>query len=319
MRIGRALVVVATGSIVLAAPGPSPRERSATVAELFAPGVISTRDYERDGAFSPDGKTFYFTKRTMWSYFSAICVSHWRDGRWSEPEVASFSGQYADLTPFVTADGAHLYFASRRPNGDTTVTGYSIWMVDRDAGGWSAPRRLPAPINDRGSVINPVVTRDGSIYVLRGDVPHAFVARPERKGWAEPVMAGDDNVAGSYETGFYVDPDEQFMIVAAIGRSDALMTAEGIYARADLYVRDRVGSGWSTLRHLEAPINSPADEGAPIVSPDRRFLYFMSERGAFTEHGPIYAYDRLERDLRAPGNGLGDFYRVPFERAGVLR
>jgi WD40 repeat protein len=308
MRIAAALVAVSAGSLFLA-PGPSRGARPAAAVELFAPGIISTRDYERDGTFSPDGKTFYFTKRTIWPYFSAICVSRLRDGHWSEPEVA----------PFVSPDGAHLYFASRRPAHGATAPGYSIWVLDRDGAGWSAPRRLTAPINDHGSVLNPVVTRDGSMYFLRGDFPHAFVARAEREGWSEPVMAGEDNLAGTYESGLYVDPDERFMIVAALGRPDALRTAEGIYARADLYVRDRVASGWSALRHLETPINSPADEGAPFVSPDGKFLYFMSERGAFTEHGDPYAYDRLERDLHSPGNGLGDIYRIRFDLTGIRR
>src|SRR5689334_25253343 len=88
---------------------------AADAVELFAPAVISTRDYERDGTFSPDGNTFYFTKRTIWPYFSAICVSHFRHGRWTEPDVASFSGQYPDATPFISGDGSRLYFASRRP------------------------------------------------------------------------------------------------------------------------------------------------------------------------------------------------------------
>ena len=320
MRIAPLLVsvgVIAVG-IRLAARRAHAAMTPAAV-ELFAPGIVSTRDYERDGTFSADGQTFYFTKRTMWPYFSAICVTHLRNDRWSEPEVASFSGQYSDLSPSISPDGAHLYFASRRPANGTTTSGYSIWVMDRAGAGWSAPRRLPEPINDRGSVINPVATRDGSLYFLRGDVPHMFVARARGDGWAEPALAGEDNAPGSYETAAYVDPDEHFMIVAAIGRADALSTTEGIYGRADLYVRDRKGNGWSSLRHLDGPVNSAAEEGAPFVSPDGRYLYFMSERGAFTEHGPAYSYDRLERALHSTGNGLGDIYRIKFDEAGILR
>src|ERR1700742_2374564 len=85
-----------------ASPEPTPQANGAYQVEMFAPGIVSTRDYERDGTFSPDGKTCYFTKRTIWSYFSAICVTRLRNGRWTEPEVASFSGQYSDATPFVS-------------------------------------------------------------------------------------------------------------------------------------------------------------------------------------------------------------------------
>ncbi len=319
MRCARAVVLAATGIVLPARNQQLHSAPAGPVVQMFAPGVISTRDYERDGTFTPDGATFYFTKRTMWPYFSAICVSHLRNGRWTEPEVAPFSGQYADGTPFVTLDGAHLYFASHLPLNGVSTPGFSIWVVDRAGEGWSAPRRLTAPINDHGSVSRPVVTRDGSLYFLRGDLPHVVIARPQGEGWAEPILAGEDNAPGSLENGFYVDPDERFMIVAAVGRADALNTAEGIYARGDLYVRDRVAAGWSALRHLQAPVNSPAEEGTPFVSPDGQYLYFMSERGAFTEHGPAYTYDRLERALHAAGNGLGDIYRVRLDVAGVRR
>ena len=55
--------------------------------------MVSTRDYERDGSFTSDGRTFYFSKRTIWPYFSVICVTHFTGGRWTTPEVAPFSGE----------------------------------------------------------------------------------------------------------------------------------------------------------------------------------------------------------------------------------
>ncbi|HTE46880.1 MAG TPA: hypothetical protein VK636_16655 [Gemmatimonadaceae bacterium] len=287
--------------------------------ERMAPNVISTRDYERDGTFTPDGKTFYFTKRTIWPYFSAICVSHLRDGRWTEPVVAPFSGQFGDLTPFVSIDGAHLYFASRRPVNGIPSPVYNIWVVDQTPTGWSAPHALPDPINGRGSVIAPVTTRDGSLYFIAGDEPHVFVARRQGDGWSAPVLAAGPSEPGIYELSAYVDPDEHFMIVAVIGREDALNTKEAIYQHADLYVRDRAGSGWSPMRHLAAPINSGAEEGSPFVSPDGRYLYFTSERGVFTEHGTPYDAVGLDRALRSPGNGLGDIYRVDVRAAGLTR
>ena len=287
--------------------------------ERFAPDVISTRDYERDGTFSPDGKTFYFTKRTIWPYFSVVCVSHFRNGRWTGPDVASFSGQYADGMPFVSVDGSHLYFASRRPLNGIPSPVYNIWVVDRRADGWSEPRALPDPINGHGSVVAPVETRDGSLYFVRGDPPHVFVARRRGDAWDSAVPAGEPNAEGSAEQSVYVDPDEHFMIVSVIGRSDALNTAEAIYQHADLYVRERSGGDWSPLRHLDAPINSGADEGSPFVSPDGHYLYFTSERGVFTEHGTPYTADRLERALHSPGNGLGDIYRIDFRATGLTR
>ena len=117
----------------------------------------------------------------------------------------------------------------------------------------------------------------------------------------------------------YVDPDERFMIVAMIGRADAMNTAEGIYPRADLYVeaaprgrgpRCDISMHRSTARPTKARLS---------CRPTDKFLYFMSERGAFTEHGALYDAAGLERALHAPGNGLGDIYRVDFKATGIGR
>ena len=308
-------ILAARSSASLTAAGQSTPLRSYR-AELFEPGVVSTRDYERDGTFSPDGQTFYFTKRTIWPYFSAICVSRFRRGRWTEPDVAPFSGQYPDATPFISADGSRLYFASRRP-AERAQNGYNIWMATRVKDSWSTPELLPQPINGRGSVISPVETRNGSLYFIRTDDARLYVSERRGAGWAEPVPIVDSAAQGTAVTSVYVDPDERFMIVAIVGRADAMSTAEGIYARADLYVRERRGSAWSASRHLPPPINSAAEEGSPFLSPDRRFLYFTSERGPLTEHGTRYDAAALEHVLHSPGNGLGDIYRIDFRATGI--
>lgn len=315
MTYARLLATPAIAAFALVLPVAPPR------AELFAPGVISTRDYERDGTFTPDGKTFYFTKRTMWPYFSAICVSHLRNGKWTEPEVASFSGQYGDATPFISADGTRLYFASHRPVNGARSPFFNLWMVRKDSAfeHWSEPERLPDEINGKEGAIAPVETRDGSLYFVSGELGHVVVAKHRPDGWAPPLPAGDANTTGSIELGAYVDPDQRYMIVAVVGRDDALHSAEGIYPRSDLYVRTRVGDGWSALRHLGAPVNSGADELAPFVSRDGRFLYYTSERGTLTEHGTLLDYDGLEATLHASGNGLGDIYRIDLSSAGVLK
>jgi hypothetical protein len=239
-----------------------------------------------------------------------------RNGHWTEPEVAPFSGQYPDATPFISADGSRLYFASRRPTA-RAHNDYNIWMVTRVNDSWSPPQLLPAPINGHGAVINPIETRNGSVYFLRMDEGRVYVAARADSRWAQPVPVTDSTTSGSLETGAYVDPDERFMIVAIIGRADAISTAEGIYPRADLYVRERLRGSWSAPRHLSSPINSAAEEGAPFVSPDGKFLYFMSERGPLTEHGTMYDAAGLDRVLHAPGNGLGDIYRVDFKATGI--
>lgn len=78
-----------------------------TIPQIFAPGIISTGDYETHAAFSPTGDTVYFIKCSYDLKVSAICVSYKRSGKWTNPEIASFSGRYMDADPFVARDGKH--------------------------------------------------------------------------------------------------------------------------------------------------------------------------------------------------------------------
>jgi Tol biopolymer transport system component len=290
--------------------------------ELIGPGVISTRDYERDEALSPDGHALYFTKRTIWPYFSVICVSHLVNGQWTEPEIAPFSGRYPDATPAFAPDGKTLYFASRRPveEGATLRRDYDLWAVDATAQGWSEPRHLPAPVNSNGNDISPSVTAGGVLYFVT-DVPLPRVVRaePNAGAWSQPAVVAAPADSIGYELGVAVTSDDRYMVVTVLGREDALATAEAIYQRSDLYVRERLGGTWSALRHLPAPINSAAEEGSPSLTLDGRLL-FTSERGGFTEHGSRHRSTREFQDgLNAPGNGLGDLYSIDASVAGIRR
>ena len=109
---------------------------------IFAEGTISTDLDESGGAFSPDGKDFYFTVLAPYTTaprFGMICVSHFKDGRWQTPETVSFSGQYLDFAPRLSADGKKFYFTSVRPTRESKTLRYRIWVAERSGVGWSEP------------------------------------------------------------------------------------------------------------------------------------------------------------------------------------
>jgi len=282
--------------------------------------VISTRDYEQNSSFTADGRELFFTKRTIWpAYASVICETHLVGGRWSRPSVLPFSGDDFDGDPFITPDGNRLYFASRRSIDGRTHRDRDIWFADRSPSGWSAPQRLPAPVNSDADEAYPVLVSDGSLYFTSSPRDStAHVVDTYRAQWlgdhfAPPVeLSGDsDRVYGRLQA--YVAPDESFMVYLAF-RDDDTKTEAGIYSPGDLYVSERVNGTWQRGRHLPAPINSAAGERAPMVSSDGHTLYFTSERGFATAH-PARAttYAQLERHLHQSRNGLGDIYRVPIE------
>ena len=250
-------------------------------------GTISTPENELNAAFSPDGRTLYFTRAAGANgRFGVIVVSKaLRDGHWSDPEVAEFSGRYSDYDPIVSPDGSRLFFISKRPaTGQEPRSDFDIWVVDLAGNGWGEPRNLGAPVNSDGDELYPSVASDGTLYFSscgRNDSRgrcDLYRARYRDGQYLEPENLGDPVNTPASETDAYVAPDQSYLIFAAYGRADA--AGDG-----DLYVSHLRDGVWSAPRPLGPHINTVAREYCPIVSPDGKYLYFTSQHGGF---GNIY-------------------------------
>jgi dipeptidyl aminopeptidase/acylaminoacyl peptidase len=278
--------------------------------ELVGEGVISTPDYELNAAFLPDGRTVFFTKSTADMSFWTIVSSRLVGDRWTEPEIAPFSGEHSDADLAVAPDGRRLVFISRRPvPGGKGPAVPHIWFVDRTATGWSEPKNVAALNSDAGEYY-PSVAADGSLYfesTRRGGLGRADVYRSRLVGgeYAAPENLGQPLNSEFNEGDAVVAPDQRFMILTITGRADDA-------GRGDLYLSEQRNGRWSAPSRLPDGINSPALEFCPSLSPDGRTFYFTSTRGRTGDPpGRPRTYAELTTRLRDVRNGLGNIYRVP--------
>jgi hypothetical protein len=272
---------------------------------IFAPNFISDQFNERDATFSPDGSEFYYT---LWTgAFGVILHTKQSDAIWSQPEVAPFSSQFSDLEPFVTHDGARLYFASNRPlRGDETKD-YDIFYVQRESEAWSKPIHLDSTINQAGNEFYPTLTKNGTLYftaqrkdgfggedIYRSQFIDGSLQKPENLGPAINSARGEFNA--------FVAPDESFIIFSSFGRPDGL-------GGGDLYISFYVEGAWTNAINLGDSINSPQLDYCPSLSPDGSFFFFTSRRRLF-DFQPIdnYRLDELYELLSQYGNGYDDIY-----------
>lgn len=287
---------------------PYASDRPVVTPRLFAEGSISTGDYESHPAFSPDGFTLYFLKNTPDFRFWTIVLSRWERGGWSAPEVAPFSGRYSDADPFITADGSRMFFISTRAPTGGVKDDLDIWMMERTATGWSAPVNPGPPVNSEGNEWYPTLSSDGTIY-FGSDRPGGagatdlYRCRFENGRWLAAENLGDaiNTDADEYEP--FIAPDQSYLIFMA--------SRPGGLGKSDLWMSRNVEGQWSAAVNPGEPINSPASELSPKISPDGRSFFFTSTRGF--GGGPLpkrAAYDELTRRLRSAGNGLGDIYQV---------
>lgn len=276
---------------------------------IFQPGVISTGDYESHATFSPTGDTVYFIKCSYDLAVSAICVSYKKNGRWTEPEVASFSGKYMDADPFVTKDGKNIYFMSNRPfkDGDTAKADTDIWMSTLTPGGWSTPVNAGTVINSESDEYYPTIADNGDIYFgspRKGSKGGSDIYRCRFvNGAYQPAEnLGDSiNTQGSeYEA--FIAPDESYIIYNSTPAS-----LNGL----DFYISYNQNGVFSKAKKLPAPISSGTIDWAPKVTRDKKLFYFGSTRNTHTDV-PAKAENmqQLNKRLETAGNGLADIYTV---------
>lgn len=257
------------------------RAAEPSMPQVFAPGVLSGPAHDSAPAFTPDGDTVYFGRSSAAQ--STILVAHRRGGGWSTPEVAAFSGEWNDMEPAMAPDGSYLVFVSSRPiaaggaeiegrfNG-AMQPGGNLWRVDRRGEGWSAPVRLPGTVNVGTATFAPSVAADGSLWFMAPDADSGKF-RLFRSQWrdgafetAQPLPFSDGKVT---DVDPAVAPDESFVVFGS-GR----IKGRGV----DLFVAFRDGSAWSEPAWLGDVVNSPGSDAEPRLGPDRRTLYFSSER-----------------------------------------
>lgn len=257
-----------------AVSGNSPR--------LFGEGVISGPADDRAPAFSPDGDTVYFGRGN--ASRCSILVSHRKDGRWTAPEIAPFSGQWRDLEPAMAPDGSYLVFASNRPSdaGAKPLDGHyggkvaaakggNLWRVDRAGDGWSEPRRLPDRINSSDAVFSPSVTAQGTLYFMRpdGDGGHFHVFRAAfRDGEYQPPTPAGLAAGGSGEVDAAVAPDESFIVFSS--------STPAHPAQSRLFIAFGAGGHWNTPVDLGDEVNEEGSNIEARLGADHRSLYFST-------------------------------------------
>ncbi|MBZ4414783.1 hypothetical protein K8640_41870 [Myxococcus sp. XM-1-1-1] len=260
--------------------------------EVLSPGFISLPEQEEWRiAFTPDGRTAFWGVSA--GFFpetrqATIVFSEWRNGRWTQPRPASFSGVHSDIDPFVSPDGRRLFFSSIRPVNGQPRADVEMWVVERRRdGGWGEPRHLGAAVHSTADELYPSVDAEGTLYFgsdREGGYGgwDIYRSRPRHDGSYGPAEnLGPAINTESWEFNPNVLADGRTLLFASIARPDG-------HGYGDLYVARKTWRGWQPARNLGPTVNTDLDEYHPTLSPDQRTLYFVRHQYEPFVPGELY-------------------------------
>ncbi len=271
--------------------------------EIFGEGIISLKNESVfDIAFSPNGKTAYFTRRKE-NEKQKIMESNFENGSWTIPKICEFSTD-RDETPFLTPDGNTLYFGSQRQIPNNPNQGnfdMNIWKVKKTGKGWSDATALPDIINQvqekkeewPSSNANFIFSNDGRNYIYttmqRGTKSIEIYTTEEKNG----TFSQPQKINGLFEDEKYwkysavYSPDGNYLI---FNSSDA----PGGVGGEDIFVAKKTTSGWTKATGIGTLINTKAEESSPRFSRDGKYFFFGRENRINPEKDGVWSIYYIE-------------------------
>ncbi len=219
------------------------------IPEAFAPGLVTTENWEYGGVFSPDMREYYLLKSDE-NEQTAFVVFQYKDGSWQESRISGRVGQ-----PVISPDGQIMHLGKRYKQ--RTATGWSEIM---DLGGkFDDFRIMRLTASATGTYYFDEVGSDGD-----GQIRYSRLVDGERE---EPRLASPAINSGTWLAHPFIAPDESYILWDR-------RREEG-FGSSDIYISFRQKDGsWGSAINLGDKINTDAWEAAASVTPDGKYLFF---------------------------------------------
>lgn len=219
-------------------PGNAPK--------AFAPSGLSTEHRDHSGFFTPDMKTFYFTRRDNKTKKWSLITFQSEGKQWRESVVGPRVGR-----PILTPDGNTMHLGKR--------------YMERTENGWSEIKSL-GPLFEDFRIMRLMSSANGTYYFDEASEsgPIRYSRLIDGK-YEKPKAVNID--FGDWNAHPFIAPDESYLIWDEQG--------ENGYGGADLFISFRQKDGsWGAAINFGDTINTSANEGGATVTPDGKYLFF---------------------------------------------
>jgi hypothetical protein len=219
-----------------------------------------------------------------------------------------------DREPWITPDGATIYFKSDRLATSTPRNANDIFVTHKVNGKWSTPQLVAGPVSTNdGNEHCPMLLRDGRTLCFASERSGGYgssdiwcVQRDAGGQWGPAVNQGPTiNTAGS-EFHFMQSRDGQWVYFTS--------TRPGGYGGADIWASRHLGPNkWGAAVNLGPRVNTAAADMCPALGPgDQAFCWFAARPGNTLGSTDIYwtLKQNIDRDMNVahqppPQKGAG--------------
>ncbi|MBU1011572.1 MAG: hypothetical protein KKG99_01085 [Bacteroidetes bacterium] len=286
------------------------------IPEIFAPGIVSTMYHEHSApSFSPSGKEVFWLSYPQGNYIyrypKRILYSKEENGCWSIPEFPSFAIGLECSEAFFSYDGEKAFFSAAKRitiDGEDIIDN-DIWITEKTSSDWLDPVNIGDPISSNNFEYQPTVTEDLTLYYM---------------GYLEGVKNNYGIFRSKFLDGKYMKPEalpapinsEAVDWTPFIARDESYLlwssTREGGYGNGDIYVSFKdENNNWTAAINLGSNINEKFNERYPSISPDGKYLFFVSDKiNERLEEETDLTFQETLNIYNNPGNGWSDVYWV---------
>ncbi|KOY88014.1 hypothetical protein AD998_02200 [bacterium 336/3] len=189
--------------------------------------------------------------------------------------------KYAELAPFITADGKTLYFDTKYSPDNTggATDSDEIYVSELQPDGkWGKSKNIGKPLNNKSPNAIISVTPDNNTALIIGTYKEdgswggsgISMSQRTETGWSLPKKI---QIKNDYNKNKFVDYS-----LSADGKTLIMATQrDDSYGGNDLSVSFLQTDGtWSEPKNLGNTINTFADDSSPFLAPDGITLYYSS-------------------------------------------
>ncbi len=164
------------------------------------------------------------------------------------------------------------------------------------------PQNLGDSVNSEVAEYYPTITLDGKTLIFTRRVNNTnedfYESQKLDNGWSKAkALVGNIN-SNNNEGALNISQDGQWLLFTGCNFPDT-------HGSCDLYISYLTDQGWSTPENLGSNFNTEFWESTPSLSPDKRDLYFTSNRPGGYGGNDIYVCHRGDNGQWSPPENMG--------------